>query len=158
MKTWLLLSFLLPMMAMANTPSDFVSLGKDNQGDELFVATSNIVYQKMAGLKVDVPPVLNYVIIENFAKPKPTNSSFGQIKSAVHSFFVDCPIDPNKPKPPFQGGMSLAFTQVNAQGNKIGLHKGSKGYAIDDDMVVKSHLLVCDYVAKHDIPTQILGR
>lgn len=107
---------------------------------------------------MDVPPVLNDVVIENFAKPKPTNSSFGQVKSAVYAFFVDCPIDPKKPKPPFQGGMSRAFTQANAEGNSMRLHKDLKGYAIDEDMLVKSHLLVCDYIATHDIPTQILGR
>lgn len=145
------------MMAVANTPSDFVSLGKDSQGDELFVATSNIVYQKMVGLKVDAPPALNYVIIENFAKPKPTNSSFGQVKSAVHSFFVDCPIDPKKPKPPFQGGMGRAFTKANAEGKSITLMKNAKSYSIDDNMVINAHLLVCDYVATHAIPTETIG-
>lgn len=148
MRKWILLGALFPMIAMAKIPSDFMPLGKDSKGDELFVAKSSIIYQSMAG--VDVPPMLTYAVIENFADAK-------QIKSAVYQFFADCPIDIQKPKPPFQGSMGQAFTKANAEGKSIILMKNAKSYSIDDNMVINAHLLVCDYVATHAIPTETIG-
>lgn len=53
MKKWLLWGLLLPVMALASVSDDFMVLGKDSDGSELFIIKSTIIYQKPIGLKVD---------------------------------------------------------------------------------------------------------
>lgn len=154
MKKWLLWGLLLPVMALASVSDDFMVLGKDSDGSELFIIKSTIIYQKPIGLKVDVKPQLGYVVLENFANPKPINGEENKyLKSASYQFFADCPIDIHRPKPPFQGGIGRGFTEKNAKGSPTELLKSAKPYSIDDDMVIRSHMLVCAYVANHVIPT-----
>lgn len=154
MKKWLVWALLLPVVALANTPDDFMVLGKDGDGSELFIIKSTIIYRKPTGLKVDVKPILAYSVLKNFAKPKQIGKQENRyLKSAIYQFFADCPIDIQRPKSPFQGSMGQGFMEKNAEGNSVNFLKRSQAYSIDDKMVVRSHLLVCEYVANHSVPT-----
>lgn len=87
MKKWLLWGLLLPVMALASVSDNFMVLGKDSDGSELFIIKSTIIYQKPIGLKVDVKPQLGYVVLENFANPKPINGEENKyLKSASYQF------------------------------------------------------------------------
>ncbi|WLF83913.1 hypothetical protein [Moraxella sp. ZY210820] len=151
MKRWLCAIFLCPLFATASVPEQLIELGKKENGNELFILKDSISYQKMVLTNIDknISPTLTYNVLENIAKPNQSKV----LKSIVHTFIVECPIN-KQTKAPFQGGFSAGFSKINANGKRVTVAKGNQAFSIDTPMVTKSHVTVCEYVEKHNIPVK----
>lgn len=151
MKRLICAMFLCPLFATASTSEHLIEIGKQENGNELFILKDSISYRKMIVKNIDkeFPPILTYNILENIAQPNQSKI----LGSIIHTFIVECPID-KQTKVPFQGGMSAGFSKINAHGKQVTVAKGKRAFSIETSMVIQSHIQVCEYVEKHDIPVK----